>query len=303
MNTKPIVAVAIALTVGIVTFSGVLIPAIESGVNTEDTFTNTGLIYASELNEDTTMSMSWDHTKPNILTVDGEDMVIPSATWPVSVAFSESWVIRVFPESNGYIQLVDATSGYPTLAATVSQGSDMSIEINSGTLSATVGTTTKTNQITTGLVIDDNGNYVLKKSTDSAYILSNSIVYCAGYTSRGLSDSINLVNIFTFSVDEGIDIWSSYPPSITHTETIDNTEIHSHIDLYSFKSITMEIEDTDEHTGTAVYSQVYVPAEVTAEKSIHADASTILLFQTIPVFIVLGMIVAVVGVLYMKTRR
>lgn len=295
MDIKGFPALIVGVVVALV-LAGAVLPVFAETTSATDTFMNDGLIYATNLDADTVATIVWDYAKPNILTVNDVDMTVPTGSlWPLTVAFTESYLVRLYPETTGgYIQIIDVESGASQASAFVSGNTGMDITISGGTLTATVNNVSKTFTGTAGLIISDKGDYVLKKSDDSAYIKDDSIVYCAGYTWHGLDNSVNLVNIFTYSVEDSVGIQGSYPPSFTYSETIDNPAVSSYINLYSFKSITMEIEDEDDNTGTAVYSQVFVPAEVSAEKVAHPDATLSTLLNILPLLAIAGLVTGAV---------
>ena len=304
MNMKPIVAVAIALTVGIVTFSGVLIPAIESGVDTEDTLTNKGYYRMSMLSEEDSHTITWSYEEPTTITVDGTDVTLDSALFPngssKSVVLSDSFLIRLFGHGTYYtVELWD--KGYVDSVSSA-DSETLSVSVSSGTLTWTANSETPVSRSYSDYVIavDDNGNKIMKGADDKAYMLPDSELYAAGISTFGTA---YFGGVYIQGTVEDVTIEAPLT-GVTVNDDIEiiTTNVSSYVDLVSLEKITFSTT----YDGTDIdqtYSYFVVPYEVTAEKSIHADATTILLFQTIPVFIVLGMIVAVVGVLYLKSRR
>lgn len=306
MNMKPIVAVAIALTVGIVTFSGVLIPAIESGVDTEDTFTNNGYARFSKTDSETviTWTPSVDRNTININGIDTPLSGFPKTfNYSYSIAFSDDFILRIYMDGAGVQNMQIWQSGYRTGMASTSTYtgtftiSDDTLSFNSGAPDAVTSTYTHTGDY---LVIDPAGDQIMKPRTETAYVLEDSSIIYAGGIS-GVDTSV-----LTGFYIEGTVGEYNFTPMLSGV-TVDNvqtnyTEVSEYVGLLKLENIKFDTTYND-NVIHQTYSYFLVPYEVTAEKSIHADATTILLFQTIPVFIVLGMIVAVVGVLYMKTRR
>lgn len=306
MNMKPIVAVAIALTVGIVTFSGVLIPAIESGVDTHDTFTNTGLYKMEKITDSDEYTLKWEYATPNQITRDGEVIALSQGGYPLTILFTEDIMVRVsWGASCEVFGATDTLGANTVIGAAVNSSTDLTITASSDTITITNGTDTKTYDMSAGMIVSSDGPYVMKNYNTDVYMNGDSEFYVAGYTYRALEvQYTNFVGIFEGTIDDGVDPISYVPSTYTLS---DPTMVYTngpsgYKNFYKFTGFTMGITD-GENSGTLTYTQIIVPSEISAEKSIHADASTILLFQTIPVFIVLGMIVAVVGVLYMKTRR
>ena len=305
MNMKPIVAVAIALTVGIVTFSGVLIPAIESGVDTDDTFTNKGYFNVAYSTADE-VNMSWDHTKPSIVTVNDVDYDLSSINLNglnqnrITIIAGDNWMVRFQVNTNE----ISYWSPNKSIYGSITNSIDLSLTASDG--SATVTNTastpnTETISYTELYCIDKEGELIMKDANEIAYLNSDSEIYAIGTTQVGTNPSM-IIKI-AGNIDDGVSGTTYRVDGATLSNIeLNYTESTSYKDLYLLNNITAKVTISDVDYDVT-YSYFIVPYEVTAEKSIHADASTILLFQTIPVFIVLGMIVAVVGVLYMKTRR
>lgn len=310
MNMKPIVAVAIALTVGIVTFSGVLIPAIESGVDTKDTFTNEGYfrMAETEISEDDTITISWDYTKPTIISVgDTEYEIELNAGSSRTVAFCDNCLLRLFRHTSTTYSFEIWYAGVKS-AYTTTPASATAIIDSEKVVWTTTDTETATNVTATGTwcIINNTGNYIMKDASTPAYMLKDSIFRIAGVSSIGTTGNSRSSSFFVSSGT--VDDFTVTTPGVATVSNEDSTytDVSGYVNLVSLEKITFTTTWTpnDEPiVNNQTYTYFAVPYEVTAEKSIHADASTILLFQTIPVFIVLGMIVAVVGVLYMKTRR
>lgn len=310
MNMKPIVAVAIALTVGIVTFSGVLIPAIENGVTTEDTYTNTGIFNAKSINETSNHTLSYDYTNPSVLTVDDESVDMtntPQTYGSVTVLFSNDWFLRYVLSNNSLILYKCGTNSAAAIKTIdPTSESNVSVTISEGTATIVMGESTYTYTVDgAGMTISsDKGDYVIKTSTTKAYVNGDSVVYGIGRTERALGTGGTSFNaMISATVDDGLSpIYYSPEYNFSENESVNYTENSSHKDLYELSGFTFNLVSQGvDHPIT--YNQIFVPTEVTAERTVHANTSTILLFQTIPVFIVLGMIVAVVGVLYLKSRR
>lgn len=313
MNMKPIVAVAIALTVGIVTFSGVLIPAIESGVDTEDTFTNIGAFYV-EVNPTDTYTIEYDKaTEVGVVYINDE---------PLNVEFSTGYTILAIDNAILRLQSGDSTIQYKGNGQYITGIKMLNITVSDGSISGTFQTlsnespvswptTSYTKVFIASTETQDNVmTYYTSANKGPVKMNGDSNIQAFGQTSLNTSGSpvLSLINI-SGNIDDGvtINVLNATTGVAIEGVTISNLSINAdpvsgYIDLYNLTSITFTIT-YDGVTTDVSYSAYVIPTEVTAEKSIHADASTILLFQTIPVFIVLGMIVAVVGVLYMKTRR
>lgn len=306
MNMKPIVAVAIALTVGIVTFSGVLIPAIGSGVDTEDTFTNTGLFFVDGLEEDQTVTYSCDSNGAYVNNVQITGDYATGYSGGASIAYTENFIIRwagsgMFALRGAYWAF-DATG--PASVTFKGDGTYTGSYTTSGVEATIDGTFTEFY----GLVLEESDR-IMSSATANKYVNGDSYINGTGLTNCTNIGSYIVFNI-AGTVDDGITVTGysqtngSELSTLTYSNvSINKTEVSGYEDLYNVTSVTFDVTDTNDKTDSVTYTVFTIPTEVTAEKSIHANATTILLFKTIPVFIVLGMIVAVVGVLYLKSRR
>lgn len=301
-NMSKIPMLVVALVVGIIMVTTAVIPLV-SDYSDAKTFTNTGLIYATPITADTDTTLLWEYAHPNQITKD-TDTVIPlptDATFPLTIAFSETWLIRADPGTSGYSQVYIDTSGAAVIAASVANNTDMLIELTGSTIVITVGETVKTYDVNGGLVINPTGEYVLKKSNDLSYFGSDSTAYVAGYTYHPFDGTGSIVNIFSYTQDGGVDIWGIYPADATHTETVTESDIDGFIGLVKLEKINMAITNSSEDTGNVTYNQFYVPVEVTADPA-NPDQYKALV-SVLPILAIVGLIAVAAGAMIIKGKR
>lgn len=307
MNTKSIVAIAIAIAVGAITLSTVLVPAISMGTNTEDTFKNVGsfdMTYSQTEN----VTLMWDHTAPGKITVNDVAITMPTLANGESrtVLCGDDWLIRFgYGTSLGgnYIQWY-ASSG-SNIIGSVNNGYDFTATCTNGTV--TITDTASTPNTATGsytylYCVANDGDYIMKNANESAYMVGDSPIYAMGLTNVGTFTSTGIK--IEGTIDDGV-TWSIFRGGDGYTftnEEINYEPVSGYKGLYKLSSMTATVTKETQSVD-ATYSFFIVPEEVTAEKTIHANAPTIALFNIIPVFVALGLILAVVGIAYVKYRR
>ena len=147
-------------------------------------------------------------------------------------------------------------------------------------------------------VIADSGDYVMKKMDKDAYVHGDSPIFGYG---RTYARSYNYTSELKGSVDDGIT--GEYYPETTITATgwtisdvtLNSVEDSSHKDLYKISTMTYEITGEGIQPYTAVFSQYIVPAEITAERSVHFTDGQNAIFAAIPVMIILAVLLGVVA--------
>lgn len=304
MDPKRIVALVVGASVMVLIFSALLVPIINDATTTERTLTNTGYFNMNKITDtdETTHTIAWDATNSQVLTVDGVDM--PVSNWgigsyqQVTVFATETDLIRVNPISGGqsisWVQIrgnqVNYAQANSTFSATMSEGS-ATISVDSSPWSLTYSEAY--------IITNGEGQYTMKKADETAYMLSDSLIYSLGYTQLpysggndnvvfGVNGNINAVNVSVVRHSAATTI------SISDVE-IHKTEVASYVGVSAFDKITFVA--TDDGTPTDVtYSYVIVPAEITAELAVHPDDGTRALLSAIPIIAMIGIVLAVVGV-------
>lgn len=301
MDPKRIVALVVGAAVMVLIFSALLVPIINDATTTEKTFTNEGAFNYGKFTPTDTYELTYTASDGKI-TANG-DVVTPISGVSLtnygsySVIASDNVLLRYGSNQSGYyMQLIGNDSGGNNV---LTGGVSGTATITGGQLSVTLTssedvTTTKTFNFTElYAIVADEDVAVMKVSTTPVYIKGDSELYGSGLTTVS---SWNNMFHFEGTYDDGITITS---PNLT-TATFDNIEwniepVSGYEDLYKLTSIEFDITNSDT-TVHATYSYFAVPSEVTAELSVHPDAPTLSLLSVIPIIVMIGIVLAVVGV-------
>ena len=310
MEKTNLLTLVVTLTVGIILAGSLLMPVITDATTTEKTFENLGYFNMSEISDNTDVTITWDHTKPTVFTINDSDydITVPSGQL-VSILGTDSMIVRYVSSYDGTQNRVQAYSAQGFVQASVANAKDMTIEISNNTVVVTVDDTVKTVNITEGYHIDPNGTWVMKKANESAYIhKTDSVMIFAGITNMGAG--LGDVGVYaTGTINDGMDIGavptSSTPPTATFGDvTFNYTAISGYTDLVSLSNCTFDITlpGTPDTTVTASYSYFIVPVNVTAELTQHLDAGEIALLNALPVLVIIGLVLAGVGAIFIRNR-
>lgn len=306
MNNK-LIPIVITLVVGIILAGSVLMPVLNDASKTENTLTNEGYYTMDKLlsTDEAVYSFAWDATNGTIVTVNGTDMDI--TTWGLST----NQLVSVFASETDIIRL-GVASGQAALQWVQIRGSTINYAGASSTFSATISEGTVTAQLDseesprtltydTAYFInnDGSGDYVMKKSDKTAYMLADTPIYAIGTT--GIMGS-GVSNNTTLKIEgdiEGVEISTLHTPAtgdVTYEDVnIVYTPNNKYVGLYDFSKITFKGVIGDDSTDI-VYSYVIVPKEVTAELSEHLTPGQIALMGAIPVLVIVALLVVAVGV-------
>lgn len=302
MNTK-IIGISIAAFIGIIVLGSVLMPILNDATAKEDTFTNEGYFYMDEIDSGTAMTVAWDYTKPTTLTVNGVDVALPDkdhmSTIPFTVFCCDTWYLRYGYDTAYYVNIYQnaASTSY---SGNVSDSKSLSISVTDAGVTTVNDGTAHTWSNATGnfFVISESGDYVMKKMDKDAYVLGDSPIFGYG---RTYARSYYYTSELKGSVDDGI-TGEYYPEATIETAgwTISDVTLNSvkdadHEDLYKISTMTYEITGEGIQPYTATFSQYIVPAEITAERSVHFTDGQNAIFAVIPVMIILAVLLGVVA--------
>lgn len=309
METKKIVMGVISIAVAIIVLMS-MIPIFTDAGASEDTFTNEGYYRMAEYDDTASFTAKWDHTAPTKFTVDGVTYDLPTTQQSIDLNLmcAESFFLR-YNVLTGYVYVQaygDTFAG--SYIARTDQNQDMDITVSSGSVTFNTGggTTPKTVTYTTMYVINNDGDFVLKKPTESAYVLGDSTIIAIGHS------AYNIDTYLIGNIDDGFtrDYRSPSNPSAEVTNftfsdvTVDDSEVSGYIDLYSLLKLTWTATNTDTSTTyDTIYSQFLVPYEVTAERSIHASPVESTLIGLIPLLMMVGIMLTAVGLFIAKYRK
>lgn len=302
-DENTLIAKIMGIVIAVVVVGMVLVPFVNDATTTEKTFENDGYYHMEKYGTDTNLTIAWYHDNPKKINVNGEDYEpnTPLNQW-ASVAIGDNWYFRYADGgANTYVQVTYGGTNY--LSGSVTAGSDVVVTCENGTAtiqqySDDTVTNTQTVAYTEIYAIsDDSGAYVMKKSTETAYMAEDTEFI--GLGSTGMGETGRAVLKVSGSVEDGatVEVIASTPVGATVSDIeVNVTSLTDYIGFaLSTITFTLTVNDTD---YPATYSYFIVPATVTLELSEHPDAITITLMQTIPIFVVLGILLGIVGLMY-----
>lgn len=316
MEPKRMIELTVGIVVGLVVFTAILMPVVNNATTTETKFANTGYYTYDAVTEDTNVIIEFDPAKQDKLTINNTEITMPQVSsgsptqW--TLCGSENFTVRYVKTSGGtgpYTLQCYGSNGYiagdPSATTTV-----VSLEISNTTMkfNRNDSTSRSYDMGTHGFVInpDGDGTLMLKYPSQNAYVKGDSDIYLCGTTFVTGSGTNDYVGVFGYgTLDDGLTMSSFYgntsPNTVTFGDVTANyTEVGGYIDLYELESFTFPLTQNSA-TVTATYSYFVVPTEVTAEKAVHADSQTIAMLNVIPILIIAGLIIGIVGVAI--TRR
>ena len=297
MDVKAFPALIVGVVVALV-LAGAVLPVFAETTSAETTFKNEGFIYMDPIGENSDITLVWAYTDPTQITINDTVKSLPSdSVFPFTVAFSNDWMARLTPTNNGGIALniVDTTSSNTVISASVGTLTNMTIQLINDTATFTVGSTVITKDIVGGLCISedwDNAEYVLKKSTETAIIKNDSMIYGVGRTDRAVG-SADMAIKFSGSVDGGVDVLYSPNTFTVSNVALNYTELNSYEDAYNLVGFSATFS-TNGQSGNVVYNQVFVPHFVTAEKSVHPDGPLTVILNVLPLLAIAGLVTGAV---------
>lgn len=310
MESKNLLTLAITLTVGIILAGSLLMPVISDATETEKTFENEGYFFMEKYGVDDDLTISWDHTKPTVITVNDEEVSLPAVAtnqW-VSADVGDTWCLRwaKVNSTDYYIQL--RYGDMARYSADTPNGTDMTIVCNNGTATATKytnGTAGASVEVTYTEIytISAHGPYVMKKSNESVSVAGNSQIVAMGITELGAGKSC-MVRI-DGSISDGVDVQilastSREAAVVEDSLTINSAPIQGY-EGYSLSNIQFIIENEGVET-TATYSYFIVPASVTLERTQHLNPDEIALMNALPIIVIIGLVLAGVGAIFVRSR-
>lgn len=302
MESKNLLTLAITLTVGIILAGSLLMPVINDATTTERTFTNDGYYRMAEIGDEA-ITIAWDHTEPKQITVN--DDVVDLSKVPtnkvVTITVTDKTIIRYAPISSDTLIQVYSSSGY--YGAGVTAGTDMTITIEEGTLTADNGSgATISKTITNGYYASNDGKWTMKTDGESAFIhKDDSVIILAGNTTVG-GATIGVYGNGT--INDGLSIETVPTDSVSRVVTYGDvtfnyTDVSDYLDLVKLSNCQFDITYNDT-TASATYSYFLVPYEVTAELSQHLSSGEIAIMNALPLLIITALVVMAAGALFLK---
>lgn len=302
MDVKAFPALIVGVVVALV-LAGAVLPVFAETTSATDTFTNEGIINAKLLNENSNTTLTWNHLEPKIITVDGTqiDMSTIQSEYPITILFSNDWFVRYLLSGQIQVFLCGTTTSSTIVTATPDNQRDMTIAINNGSATLTFVEEGADNLVYdygvtgAGLIISaEKSDYVLKSASDRAFVKESDVFYGIGRTERALGTSGTSFNIMFSATIEGMTpLYYSPQYTISDQTSIDYSDVNTHIGLYSLKGLTFNLASNDV-LYPITYSQIFVPSEVTTEKSVHPDGPLTVILNVLPLLAIAGLVTGAV---------
>lgn len=300
METNKLVAGIVAAAIAVIVLAGVLMPALSNATDTHDTFTNDGLYKMKKIDTEAEMTLSWTYENPMVMTVDGVDVSIPSSgiIW-YTLMGSSDYFVRWIP--NDALALFEESTS--SNLATIAAHQDLDITISNGTITFDNGSgTTKTITFDEfSYVIASDGDYVMKKTTDTAYVLSDSEITGIGRTSLPYATPVSISYYVSGTIKDGFSV-DHFGTTATITDgepTATASAVSGYKNLYSFSSINW-VANNGAEDANVTYSQVIVPVTVTAEKTVHLSDAMNVILSVIPILIIVAVLLGVVAIFIIR---
>lgn len=278
-NENTLIAKIVGLVIALVVVGMVLVPFVTDATTTEKTFENDGLYYMTNPTE----SVHVEFLGGTEWRINGEilDYTVLGAT--NIIVFDDSFIRNV-----GQVR-GDITTSF----------NDADFTIDNGTITGTYNNGTGIIDWTYTercyIATNDKSAWTMTSNTGGWYIKSDSQITGIGLTTVKDSDGNNqIIVIHADAVGLEATVTTTTAAVTISDIAVNATPVNGYNDLYEFTSITFKATWGTNVTN-CTYNIVIVPSEVTAELSQHASNIEITLYQMIPILVVLGLIVAIVG--------
>lgn len=277
-----ITGLVIALVVGGLLVGGLLIPSIEGMTATETTFENEGIYYI--VDDSTSHTLVFDDQK---VIVDGKEVNHPNGEY--TVLATDDLLFRL-TSGGERLQLRGALNG---------SVASCNITIADGTVSGSyVNPSDQTTSIERAytsywLATSDEEPLIMKAYSGTAHIKDDSVVMGRGLTRLMTGTNTDVWEYMTIDATVNGGVTINPITGFTYSDIqLNVTPVEGYNGLYSFGSITFTATHTDSGATTNVtYTAVILPAEVTAEKSQHMDATQIAMFGVISILGIVALVV------------
>lgn len=300
MEIKELTAILVVATVGCILVAG-FIPVVGESVSATTTFENKGY-YDMTYTETDNLVFKWEYTNPNQVKVNDEIVPLITANSTLkTIICGDDWLVRYAYNSTigTFVQFYGNTGSQVT--ASVGNETDLTITCSSGSVSVVNTAETPDTFSTTYThlyVVANSGNLVMKEQNTPAYLNGDSEIIAMGLSrvgtisNLGISITGNINDGFTWTLFRGSDVTFSNEESVY-------TTVSGYVDLYQLDKLTATATNS---TGSSdlTYSYFIVPAEIVAEKAIHADDNTASIVSMIPFILIMGIVLMFVGVVLVR---
>lgn len=294
MEINRFVTVAIGVFVAAIVILSIAAPVIHAGTAETLTYTNEGTPYAEYDGEQHIIKLSYDGTDLTI-TADGVECQNPdfSLYGSATIVYGSDGLIRL--SSNGNVRGF-ADNLY---RLNMTSGVDVTITIGATTTVVSDGTTTLNVPLTPLAYIAPTGDYVLSVSpcvTDDSIIIAGTTDYSGGYFASTLAngpiDDLTVANAYC---------WFGEGVTVSNVEAVVNSSAVSG-NLVKIDNVEFTTEASNSNEYTAVYSYFLAPAVVEYNNPNFIDSTVTTIAGMLPVLMLVGVMLFVVGT-YVTNRR
>lgn len=297
MNTNKIVMGAIGIMVAVVMIGGAFLPAVNSVTATEKTFTNDGYYRMTTYGTDTPIYLEWDYNTADKITINDVIYSIPVGGGPYSLIASDTIGIR--SDGSTFCQVITnletvAVDESSTLKANFIDGTATCTEYVNGEESRTV-----TKEYSQLYVINNDGDYVMKKNNTVAYMLDDSMFFGCGITT--LFSTYIMLNV-TGTISTGATVTQiTTANQLTYSDIVIHSIENTHYTgLYELEKITFNASNGETNTPVT-YSYFIVPYKVTVDINNPIGATERAIMSILPIVAVAGLVIA--GVYVFISRK
>lgn len=304
MDLNDIVKIVMFAIVTLIVTSTILVPIVSSATADSDTFTNDGY-YTMDVVTDN-YSMEWSASDKTHLIVNDTSYDLGNivAGKELTIVATQDMILRLLhTTANDTYRFTSygGETGYWGINST-DPVNEFSLNVADGTISVEYttsgGTNTKTYPVAPEIYAlnpTDSGDYTMKSSTSSAYVLeSSSIIILAGNTIVGADDVSLLakgnVNNLEFVVINGNNVNPTFTNIVATYSESDN-----HVDLIELEKINFTISTDIVEALNAEYSYFLVPTEVTADRTSSLSNVMATILNVIPLIVGISIIIGVVA--------
>lgn len=281
----------VMVAVGILVFSALLVPVVNTGASEKTTISNLGANF--KLTDDSadvhTIVISAD-ADGLIITTDGELCKLPdfSLFGSATIVFCEDSFIRL--GSNGLVEIYGATNASTygkQKVGTASAGNPITITITGN--SAAVSTYTIPN---VSAYIADSGDYVL---ANHPYVKNDSIVYIGA---SNIIDGANFAFVLYGNINDliGKGVWPNGRSIGDVTVSLDNPVTN----LYKVDKIEAVALVDGVERGTMTITYFLAPKVIEYDNPSYAGDNLASILGVIPLIVIVGLIAGIVGVIAVR---
>lgn len=286
MDAQKFATLIAAVVLAAIMLSSMLIPIVSSSTSTEATITNEGAKYSLYETGDT---HTITFTSDSIIT-DGVAQPLPDTSlYGSATIVYGTGIFRYHSDGNVRFWGVLASGDVNR-----SLGSAVNVTIaidETGTATATSTDESVTPRNFSGVIMYANpaGDYALSYNP---YVVEDSTIYGCGNT---IIEDTTYTMAWT-GTTEGITVSWVYPPEQEiGTIAVNTTDVQTN--LLKIDSIEIPIESAG---GGATYTYFFAPKEITYENPDYAGESESTLLGVIPILVTVGIILGVIGMLFLR---